>query len=73
MNNPFPQSSPAQPNLPMIYVNQAVTWEYKQLTRKEKAPAEEELNALGQDGWELTGILNESGQVHFYFKRSIGG
>jgi hypothetical protein len=76
MKNPFPELPPEPPVLPMVYVKQAVVWEYRQLTRdlaKEKTPTEEELNELGQDGWELAGVLNESGQVHFYFKRMVGG
>jgi hypothetical protein len=31
--------------------------------------AEEELNALGKKGWELTTVLSQGGVTHFYFKR----
>jgi hypothetical protein len=61
--------------LPIIYAQDAPTWEYKQLVRnlaKEDAPTENELNALGADGWELTGIFTDSPFVYFYFKRVIG-
>jgi hypothetical protein len=47
-------------------------WEYKELTRDAEAgglPTEAELNALGEDHWELVGVVREDSQVHFYFKR----
>jgi hypothetical protein len=47
-------------------------WEYKELTRdlqSEGLPSEAELNALGSEHWELTGVLREGKRVHFYFKR----
>ena len=30
---------------------------------------EEELNALGKEGWELAAVLTHHSAVHFYFKR----
>jgi predicted phosphoribosyltransferase len=36
---------------------------------KDKIPTEEALNRLGKDGWELVGILNDSGSAYLYFKR----
>jgi hypothetical protein len=57
---------------PIVYVKEKTTWEYKQLVRnlaKENAPGEDELNALGADGWELAGIFTDSPFVYFYFKR----
>jgi hypothetical protein len=57
---------------PMVYVTTATKWEYKQLARnlaQGAAPTEEELNDLGADGWELTGVLADSPMVYFYFKR----
>jgi hypothetical protein len=33
------------------------------------SPSEEELNALGKEGWELTAVLTQGGVAHFYFKR----
>ena len=47
-------------------------WEYKDLVREGDAsalPSEAELNALGTEGWELTGTVREGPRVHFYFKR----
>ena len=57
---------------PMIYVEKQLKWEYKQLVRNfenEKPLDETELNALGEDGWELTGIAQQPPNTYFYFKR----
>jgi hypothetical protein len=65
-----PQAEPVHP--PFVLVKEKVVWQYKQLIRdlaQEKAPAEDELNALGADGWELAGVFTESRMVYFYFKR----
>lgn len=65
-------TTPVQP--PIVYVSDNSGWEYKQLVRnlaKEDAPSENELNALGADGWELTGIFTDSPFVYFYFKRLV--
>jgi len=67
---PQPQGGLIPP--PIVYVKEKTVWEYKQLIRnlaKEKAPAEDELNALGADGWELAGVFTDSPFVYFYFKR----
>jgi hypothetical protein len=57
---------------PMIYVEKQLKWEYKQIVRNfenEKPLDETELNALGEDGWELTGIAQQPPNTYFYFKR----
>ena len=75
------QSEPVHP--PMIYVKKSLKWEYKQIVRnlkKESPPDEEELNALGEEGWEMSGVaqhyspdaLREPPLAYFYFKRLIG-
>ena len=64
------QSEPIRP--PMIYVEKQLKWEYKQIVRNfenEKPLDETELNALGEDGWELTGIAQQPPNTYFYFKR----
>lgn len=69
---PRPASPPPQP--PMVYVRDEPEWQYKQLVRnlsKQDAPGENELNALGKDGWELTAIFTDSPLVYFYFKRLV--
>jgi hypothetical protein len=56
----------------MVYVEEPIRWQYKQVTRrleKEKLPTEEELNKLGEQGWELSGIFANQSVVYFYFKR----
>jgi hypothetical protein len=46
-------------------------WEYKEVVREVGTDllSEAELNALGSERWELTGIVPAGSQVHFYFKR----
>jgi hypothetical protein len=65
-------SEPTRP--PMIYVKQSPKWEYKQIVRnlkKENAPDEAELNALGEEGWEMSGVAQQPPLAYFYFKRLI--
>ncbi len=57
---------------PIVYVNEKIIWEYKLLVRNlsnENAAAEQELNQLGKDGWELVGVVNDSRLAYLYFKR----
>lgn len=66
------QHEPIRP--PMIYVEKRLKWEYKQVTRdlqSEKPFAEKELNELGEEGWELTGIAQHPPLTYYYFKRQI--
>lgn len=47
-------------------------WRYKRLARdlrREEAPTESELDALGADGWELVGSFADASVAYFYFKR----
>jgi hypothetical protein len=63
------QHEPVRP--PMIYIEKPLKWEYKQITRNlviEKPLDETELNALGEDGWEMTGVANYELYAHYYFK-----
>ena len=65
-----PQHEPVRP--PMIYVEKRLTWEYKQIVRdleSEKPLDESELSALGDDGWEMTGIAQHPPLTYYYFKR----
>jgi len=49
-------------------------WEYRDLVCDEVAPpSEQELNALGQEGWELVGVARAALQMHYYFKRERPG
>ena len=71
----IPRREPGQPESvrpPMIYVEKQVKWEYKQIVRNlenEKPLDEMELDLLGKDGWEMTGIAQQSLTIYFYFKR----
>ena len=65
-------------HIPMVYENVAPPrWEYHILTVEPAEQAlldEDTLNALGKDGWVMTGLLDErmSGRgtfVHYYFVR----
>jgi hypothetical protein len=69
---PFPpghrETSTRRPEPPLVPVEPR--WEYRELVRE--APdllSEPELNALGAEGWELTGVAGIERRVHFYFKR----
>jgi hypothetical protein len=66
------QSDPIRP--PMVYVKKSLKWEYKQVVRdlEQEQPLEEaELNALGEEGWEMTGIAQQPPKTYYYFKRQI--
>jgi hypothetical protein len=66
------QSEPIRP--PMVYVEKQLKWEYKQIVRdlkKESPPNEEELNKLGEEGWEMSGVAQQLPLAYFYFKRLI--
>ena len=59
---------------PMIYVEKRLKWEYRQIVRnlkKEGPVSTEELNALGAEGWEMSGVAQQSPLTYFYFKRQI--
>ena len=71
---PFPPK-PAEPrgaHLSPPWVPIEPLWEYKEVVRDLETaglPTEDELNALGSEHWELAGVANQGGRVHFYFKR----
>lgn len=73
----IPPREPAHPEPvrpPMIYIEKQVKWEYKQIARNlenEKPLDETELNALGENGWEMTGIAQQQPVTYFYFKRQV--
>jgi hypothetical protein len=71
---PFPPRphGPAGHRVEPPWVSMEPSWEYKLLTRDlrtDELPSEAELNALGGEHWELTGVLPEGDRAHFYFKR----
>jgi hypothetical protein len=71
---PFPPRPPEPrgPHLSPPWVPIEPRWEYKEMVRdvdSEGLPGEADLNGLGSDGWELSGVAHEGSKVHFYFKR----
>jgi hypothetical protein len=72
----IPPREPQQGSIhpPMIYVEKQMKWEYKQIVRDlgHEQPLEEaELNALGEEGWEMTGIVQQPPKTYYYFKRHV--
>ena len=58
----------------MVLVEKKLKWEYKQIARnlkKEKPLDEAELNSLGEEGWEMSGVAQHATNIYFYFKRSM--
>ena len=67
-----PGQQPVRP--PMIYVEKETKWEYKQIVRnveKEGPLDETELNKLGEEGWEMSGVAQQPPMAYFYFKRQV--
>jgi hypothetical protein len=67
-----PGTEPVRP--PMIYIERQPKWEYKQIIRnleQETLPDEAELNKLGEEGWEMSGVAQQPPLAYFYFKRLI--
>lgn len=59
---------------PMIFIKKQLAWEYKQVIRNlenEKPLEELELNQLGDDGWEMSGIAQNPPLTYYYFKRQV--
>lgn len=70
---PQPVSPPSLLPIPMVPVREEPRWEYRRILRNlrtEEAPTEAELNVLGSDGWELTGLFSDSPFLYLYFKRA---
>jgi hypothetical protein len=69
---PFPPAhqEPVGSRLEPPVVTVDVRWEYREIIGEGSALlSEAELNALGQEGWELVGVAPAGGRCHFYFKR----
>jgi len=68
---PQPQQLRVQPST--VYVYERQQWQYRVVTSnaaEEPTPSESDLNALGQDGWELVGIVQLPAKTQFVFKRA---
>jgi hypothetical protein len=58
----------------MIYIEKRLKWEYKQIvsdTESQRPLDETELNALGEDGWEMAGVAQQPPLTYYYFKRQV--
>ncbi len=56
---------------PMVYVHERLQWEYKVVTRAaDTLLNEEELNVIGDKGWELSGTVTAGAHIQFFFKRA---
>ena len=65
--HPQPQQPDAAPVRPaMVYVSERQKWEYTVIVQP--AISEHELNALGESGWELVGVVALPATAQFYFK-----
>jgi hypothetical protein len=68
-----PQIVELQP--PLVYVKEAITWEYKRIVRNlaiQDPLNEEELNRAGADSWELAAVLHDAPLAYYYLKRVAG-
>ncbi|HEX6533001.1 MAG TPA: hypothetical protein VF041_00305 [Gemmatimonadaceae bacterium] len=77
--HPFPPVPAPAPKVPDVHVHPPLVfvepvWEYRHMVRnldREAAPSDEEMNALGGEGWELIGVFGDGRAVHLYFKRQL--
>ena len=71
---PFPPHRPDPPahRLTPPWVPVEPRWEYKEIVRdldSEDLLSESDLNVLGEEHWELAGIVRDDRRTHYYFKR----
>ena len=78
LRNEFPPAPrPVVPQMPNIHVQPPFVfvqpeWTYREVVRnldETAAMTEADLNALGVEGWELAGILQDGRSVRYYLKR----
>jgi Domain of unknown function (DUF4177) len=70
---PQPQEPRPQLQPSTVFVYEKEGWEYKVLSKNttdDPGLTEDELNALGKNGWELVGIIPLPSTVQFYLKRT---
>lgn len=73
---PFPpiHQTPAGGRPEPPFVRFEPRWEYHVLDREGPEPLPEtDLNALGDDGWELVAVAPIGARIHWYFKRERAG
>jgi hypothetical protein len=71
MEIPFPPShqQPAGSRVELPFVSVESRWEYREVVCEAVLLGEEDLNRMGEEGWELVGVAPTGTQVRFYFKR----
>lgn len=78
LRNEFPPTRrPVIPHVPNVHVQPPYVfvqqeWSYREVVRnldETGAMTEADLNALGVEGWELAGILQDGRNVRYYLKR----
>ena len=71
MEIPIPPShqQPAESRLEPPYVSVEPRWEYREVVCEPALLGEDDLNRMGEEGWELVGVAPTGTQVRFYFKR----
>ena len=71
MEIPFPPSHqpPLGSRVELPFVSVEPRWEYREVVCEAAVLGEEDLNRMGEEGWELVGLAPTGTQVHFYFKR----
>ena len=47
-----------------------IRWEYKLVEYSDRFLHEKQLNELGEEGWELCGVMLDQYMRRYYFKRS---
>ena len=69
---PEPAARPAPFPIPMVSMRDEPRWEYRRIVRNlrtEDPPTEQELDVLGADGWEMTGLFSDSPFLYLYLTR----
>lgn len=68
---PFtPHLPPAPARLEPPVVAVAPRWIYRDVVRDPRdVLTEAELDALGEEHWELVGVVSDGARIHFYLKR----
>jgi hypothetical protein len=71
--HPFPlppqpqQLQPPHVQASMVYMYEKQRWEYTVIVQR--SISEDDLNALGAEGWELVGVIGAPDTSQSYFKR----
>lgn len=71
----LPEKPATNPHTPIVYVRDVPKWDYKQIVRGDKdAPtlSEDELNELGEEGWDLAAVFPVGAGITYIFKRIAG-